>query len=452
MKRISIGLALFLYSFAGQQSGYTMQPEPGFRPIEIGPPQLTPESQPTRRTTAELMSAVIERPALGYPPLARAARISGKVEVEVVIDQHGNVKRARAVSGHPLLKDAAVASATQWKFETTRLSQTPTDVIGTVTVDFDLDAGRHEKLLREYPSAEWAANVRFCREAIGKPLAETRRLGLALANLAVSAIDENRADEAVGLFEETWRQNKLPPDARPYYARLLLQKHGYDLERALENEGKAPAPAPDGYLTQALQLFHQAYSDESHARPLDERKLIDIGRYIGIVYAAMGKPEERIGWMRIMLSSSALSDSGRAAISYEMAVALWRESFDSSYNYVRKNQPVPTPAHPRIRAIVDEAYSLIQTAKTLSPGFAEPWFYEKLLTIEELKIETDPLRKASLNRRAMEAQDHYMALAKKRSASARLLDWSDRRPYASGLPSLSLAPTPPPPPPPPPPR
>src|SRR6185295_12287590 len=85
---------------------------------EIGkiPLPLTQSSEPTRKPTEELTAAAIEHPEPAYPPLAKAARISGNVEVEVVIDQRGNVTDARAVSGHPLLKDAAVASARQWKF------------------------------------------------------------------------------------------------------------------------------------------------------------------------------------------------------------------------------------------------------------------------------------------------------------------------------------------------
>ena len=460
MKRIPlIALLVNLLLIATGVFGYATEPDLISSRIGTGFAQRPsiPTSQATHKTTAELMAAVIERPALlQYPPLARAARISGKVEVEIVIDLQGNVESARAVSGHPLLRDAGVACAKLWKFEMTRLSKVPAEVIGTVTIVFDLQTDQREGLLREYPGAEWAKNIRLCREAIVKASPEATKLRLALANLAVSAVNENRVDEAIELFEEAGRQDKLPAEARPYYAKLLLDKHDYDLERAFDSDGKAPTLVPDGYLTQALELLLQAYSDESHAQPLDARKLVDIGRYIGRVYVSMGKPDERTAWMRVMLSSSEFPDSARAEISYELAVIHWQRAYDLTADYVRNNKPVPAPDVSKIRQSVDQGYSFIQLAQTLAPRLANPWFYQKLLILEDLKIETDPSRQELLIRRAMEAQDHYMALVKEQQTGSRgSLEENNRRPYASGLPSLNIAPKPlppPPPPPPPPPR
>jgi protein TonB len=73
-----------------------------------------------------------------YPPLAKAARVMGSVVVEVTIDENGNVISASAVSGHPLLKDAAVAAARGWKFQPTKLSGQPVKVIGTITFNFQM--------------------------------------------------------------------------------------------------------------------------------------------------------------------------------------------------------------------------------------------------------------------------------------------------------------------------
>jgi TonB family protein len=73
-----------------------------------------------------------------YPPLAKAARVSGAVVVEVTLDEEGNVISARALSGHPLLKDAAVAAARDWRFKPTTLTGVPVRVIGTITFNFYL--------------------------------------------------------------------------------------------------------------------------------------------------------------------------------------------------------------------------------------------------------------------------------------------------------------------------
>jgi hypothetical protein len=52
-----------------------------------------------------------------YPPLARAARVSGDVEVALRIRPDGSVESAEVVSGHPLLKVVALDSAQHSIFE-----------------------------------------------------------------------------------------------------------------------------------------------------------------------------------------------------------------------------------------------------------------------------------------------------------------------------------------------
>jgi protein TonB len=73
-----------------------------------------------------------------YPPLARDAHVWGTVVVDAVIDEHGNVAGARALSGHPLLIPAALKAVLQWKYEPTLLNGTPVAVEMEVTVHFSL--------------------------------------------------------------------------------------------------------------------------------------------------------------------------------------------------------------------------------------------------------------------------------------------------------------------------
>lgn len=75
-----------------------------------------------------------------YPPLAQEAHIWGTVVVEAVIDEHGNVVQARAVSGHPLLIDAALKAVLQWKYEPTSLNGQPVSVELQVQVHFKLNS------------------------------------------------------------------------------------------------------------------------------------------------------------------------------------------------------------------------------------------------------------------------------------------------------------------------
>jgi TonB family protein len=52
-----------------------------------------------------------------YPPLARQTRIIGDVELTLKVKQDGGVEPVNVVSGHPLLRQAAVDGAKQSRFE-----------------------------------------------------------------------------------------------------------------------------------------------------------------------------------------------------------------------------------------------------------------------------------------------------------------------------------------------
>lgn len=71
-----------------------------------------------------------------YPPIAKAARASGTVTVQVVVDESGRVVEARPLSGHPLLQQAALAAARQARFSPTLLSGRPVRVSGILTYNF----------------------------------------------------------------------------------------------------------------------------------------------------------------------------------------------------------------------------------------------------------------------------------------------------------------------------
>ena len=71
-----------------------------------------------------------------YPPAARAVRASGQVSVQVTIDENGSVISASAVSGHPLLKQAAEQAARSSKFSPTLLSGQKVKVSGVIIYNF----------------------------------------------------------------------------------------------------------------------------------------------------------------------------------------------------------------------------------------------------------------------------------------------------------------------------
>ena len=114
-------------------------------PTEPPPPppptrQPRPDDQsPLRIASTVLQGKAVERRTPAYPRMAIAVRIEGPVSVEVIISPEGRVESARAVSGHPLLKPAAVEAARGWRFQPTLLNGVPVRVTGIVTFVFKLD-------------------------------------------------------------------------------------------------------------------------------------------------------------------------------------------------------------------------------------------------------------------------------------------------------------------------
>lgn len=79
----------------------------------------------------ELISSV----PVAYPEAARRARVNGVVVVEAVIDEQGNVVKARVLKGLPMgLDKAAEKAVLQWKYKPAMAYGKPVKVYSTLTV------------------------------------------------------------------------------------------------------------------------------------------------------------------------------------------------------------------------------------------------------------------------------------------------------------------------------
>lgn len=86
-----------------------------------------------------LNGSAVEMPKPEYPEIARRARVTGTITVEVVIDETGKVISAHAASGPPLLREAAVKAAVRARFTPTKLSGQPVKITGTLNYRFSYD-------------------------------------------------------------------------------------------------------------------------------------------------------------------------------------------------------------------------------------------------------------------------------------------------------------------------
>ena len=113
---------------------------------EPPPPPTAPEETNQNSTGVPgtvsggvLNAKAVSLPQPAYPASAKAVRASGVVMVQVIVDETGKVTTATAVSGHPLLRNAAVQAAYQARFTPTKLSGKPVKVSGTISYNFVLE-------------------------------------------------------------------------------------------------------------------------------------------------------------------------------------------------------------------------------------------------------------------------------------------------------------------------
>jgi TonB family protein len=83
-----------------------------------------------------LNGKAVSLPRPEYPAAARAVKAGGAVSVKVIVDEGGEVISATAVSGHPLLRAAAVEAAKLAKFSPTIVEGRTAKVVGFLTYNF----------------------------------------------------------------------------------------------------------------------------------------------------------------------------------------------------------------------------------------------------------------------------------------------------------------------------
>lgn len=160
----TIGLmlnCLFAVSIAAQSSQTPTNPAPAQKPtpgaseaeqekneVELALEEAKKRGEPIlaacldgdcgegRTEDAILKGQALALPRPAYPPIARAAHVSGTVAVQVIIGTEGNVIAAAAIEGHPLLQPASVAAARQARFTPTLYEGKPVKVVGVIQYNF----------------------------------------------------------------------------------------------------------------------------------------------------------------------------------------------------------------------------------------------------------------------------------------------------------------------------
>jgi TonB family protein len=77
---------------------------------------------------------LIQKTTPVYPPIAVSARVTGTVVLKIIISKTGSVNEIHVVSGHLLLKQAAIDAVKQWRYRPYLLNGEPVEVETTVNV------------------------------------------------------------------------------------------------------------------------------------------------------------------------------------------------------------------------------------------------------------------------------------------------------------------------------
>jgi protein TonB len=81
---------------------------------------------------------LIQKTSPVYPPIAKAARVSGTVVLQATISKTGTIENLRVISGPAMLQQAALDAVRSWRYRPYLLNNDPVEVETTVNVIFSL--------------------------------------------------------------------------------------------------------------------------------------------------------------------------------------------------------------------------------------------------------------------------------------------------------------------------
>ncbi len=123
----------FYFTVNGQKTAVKDSPKPEIKTPAV---QTMDPTVPKKVVGGVVMGKAITKPAPEYPAAAKASRISGRVTVEIIIDETGNVISAKGIEGHPILIESAVKAALQAKFSPTLLNGQAVKVTERIVYNF----------------------------------------------------------------------------------------------------------------------------------------------------------------------------------------------------------------------------------------------------------------------------------------------------------------------------
>ncbi len=106
-------------------------------PAAVAAPTPAAANVPASKTGGNIQQAVLTyRKEAEYPKIAKQTGAKGIVTLKATITKEGTVKNVSVVSGHPMLRNAAMDAVRQWKYKPTLLNGQAVDTETQILVNF----------------------------------------------------------------------------------------------------------------------------------------------------------------------------------------------------------------------------------------------------------------------------------------------------------------------------
>lgn len=209
-------------------------------------------------------------------------------------------------------------------------------------------------------------------------------------NEGVHEFNKGSYEKAEKKFERALELSPTLPNARLFHARALNAQFDQSLTEDLgvktvkaydtiisKNQGSPAA------LDQALALQAVVYDKLAGMDPAK---------------AADYKQKHRdVLLRRAELSRAAKQTQAEADVYETIGVGYWKESYELNYQYAKAKQVIPADVLERMKPHIAMAHKYFQMAISVKPDYADAWFYESLVYIEEMKVEQDAAKRKQLS-------------------------------------------------------
>lgn len=291
-------------------------------PLKTGAPmvaannEISSSREPAVKHVSEkvLRDAAIDLPMPEYPPESPGERFPRKVEVEVLVNEKGEVGSALAISGNSQLHHAAERAARNARFWPTKLSPDPIKVFGVISYDFTVRDSNSS-----VPASSTASEV-----SSHKPVAEN----------PIIKSDEN---PSTGTSSTPSEVSSLKPLAEN------------PIVKSNENPSTGTSTVPSPVVSDAANPTSS--SAPVATDPLSETGLehLTAGRHAEAVtslkQSIKANPNDALAYLRLGMAHSALNQSAEAVDAINTAIRMKREVVDAAgyfhlgHSYVSLNLP-----------------------------------------------------------------------------------------------------------------